>query len=148
MTLTWLRWGPKMQQHRKILQRPFVNSKLYQYKPLQLRECRRTVKGMMQDPSKWELELKRMAIAIVANIGYGVDVSTTDHLWVKLSDDAGFATNNAGAPGGSLVDRFPPVQYLPDWLPGLHSLKYAHDNRFAITDMHEIPYQWATKEIV
>lgn len=39
------------------------------------------------------------------------------------------------------------VRYLPDWLPGLRSLKYAHDNKFAIVNMHEIPYNGALKEM-
>jgi cytochrome P450 len=107
MTLTWLRWGPKMQQHRKLLQSTFTKSKVGQYQSIQLKETRRLVLGILKKPQHWELELKRLAIAITANIAYAVDVPTIDHPWVKLLDDAGIATNNAGTPGASLVDRFP-----------------------------------------
>ncbi|TVY21370.1 Cytochrome P450 monooxygenase psiH [Lachnellula arida] len=141
MTLTWLRWSPKMQQHRRMLQSPFIKSKVSQYQSLQMKETHRLVKGMMKSPLDWELELRRFAIAVVANVGYGVDINTVDHQWVDLSDAAGYATSHAGAPGGTIVDRFPPVRYLPDWLPGLRALKYAHDNKSAIVNMHEIPYQ-------
>ncbi|KUJ10419.1 putative O-methylsterigmatocystin oxidoreductase [Mollisia scopiformis] len=142
MTLTWLRWGPKMQQHRKILQTPFTKSKISQYQNLQLEQTHHSLRGILENPLHWELELKRLAIAITAEIGYGVKVDSVYHPWVKLSDDAGYATSHAGAPGGSLVDRFP-----PGWLPGLHSVKYAHDNKFAITNIHDIPYNGAVKEM-
>ena len=65
MTLTFLRWSPKMQQHRRILQNPFTKPKVVQYKSLQTKEAHQAVKGMMQNPLQWELELKRFAIAIV-----------------------------------------------------------------------------------
>lgn len=107
MTLTWLRWGPKMQQHRKVLQSPFTKSRVAQYMKMQLKQTHQLVNGIMKSPSDWDLEVRRLALAIVANIGYGVDVSTNNHQWVKLSDDAGEATSHAGTPGSSLVDRFP-----------------------------------------
>lgn len=61
----------------------------------------------MKAPLDWELELRRFAIGIVAKVAYGVDVDAIDHPWVKLSDDAGYATGHAGAPGSTIVDRFP-----------------------------------------
>lgn len=107
MTLTFLRWSPKMQQHRRILQNPFTKPKVVQYKSLQIKQSHRLVQGIMQSPLDWELELKRFAIAIVANIGYGVNVDRTDHPWIKLANDAGYATAHSGAPASSIVDRFP-----------------------------------------
>ncbi|RDW60579.1 putative o-methylsterigmatocystin oxidoreductase [Coleophoma cylindrospora] len=147
MTLTWLRWGPKMQQHRKVLQSPFTKSRVAQYMKIQLKQTHQLIKGMVKNPSDWDLEIRRLALAIVASIGYGVDVSTNDHEWVKLSDDAGYVTSHAGTPGGSLVDRFPLARFLPDWIPANHRVKYAHENKYAIVDMHEIPYQKALREM-
>jgi hypothetical protein len=40
------------------------------------------------------------------------------------------------------------VQYLPDWLPGLDRLKYAQDWNWAITNIHEVPFKAAVKEMV
>ena len=40
------------------------------------------------------------------------------------------------------------VQYLPNWLPGLDRLKYAHDWNWAITNIHEVPFKAAVKEMV
>jgi cytochrome P450 len=96
-----------MQQHRRILQNPFTKPKVVQYKSLQTKEAHQAVKGMMQNPLQWELELKRFAIAIVLNIGYGVKVSDTKHPYIKLADDAGYATAHSGPPASSIVDRLP-----------------------------------------
>jgi hypothetical protein len=39
------------------------------------------------------------------------------------------------------------VQYLPDWLLGLDRLKYLHDWNRAITNIHEVPFKAAVKEM-
>lgn len=96
-----------MQQHRRILQNPFTKTKATAYQGLQLKESYKLVKGIMQHPGDWELEFRRIAISIVANVAYGVEINSLDHPWVKLSDDAGYATSHAVAPGGTLVDRCP-----------------------------------------
>jgi cytochrome P450 len=89
-----------MQQHRRVLQTPFTKSKVSNYLSLQLEETRKVVKGMMKNPLEWETELRRYAIAIVANVAYGEEITSINHPWVKLSDDAAYATGHAGTPVG------------------------------------------------
>ena len=106
-TLTWLRWGPRMQRHRRILQPAFSKSQVRQYQDNQKKQALLCLKSIADDPNSWNNAIRRFAVAIVLNISFGVDVDGPDSPWIKIADDAAEAISNSGAPASSIVDRFP-----------------------------------------
>lgn len=110
-TLTWLRWGPKYQLHRKVLQPPFTKSRVGQYEELQRREALKCCKGMIENPDDWLNHARRFSVAIVLKITYGLDVDGPNSPWVQLADDAANAIGKSGAPASSIMDRFPASEW-------------------------------------
>lgn len=106
-TLTWLRWGPKMQQHRKILQPAFSKAQVRQYQDNQERQALICLRNMLDDQANYLSAIRRFAVAIVLNISYSIDVESPDSPWIKIADDAAEAISNSGAPASSIIDRFP-----------------------------------------
>ncbi|KAJ3952519.1 hypothetical protein N0V92_011042 [Colletotrichum tropicale] len=109
-TLTFLPFGPRWQMHRKLLQTTFSNTNVRQWYQLQVTEARKSVHSIIKDPDNWEVSMKRFAVAIVLKVSYGVDVRDDNDPYVKIADDAMYATGNGGAPANSIVDVFPPVK--------------------------------------
>lgn len=110
-TLTWLRWGPKMQLHRKILQPAFTKSQVRQYEDSQRRQALLLMSSFLDDAASWNSAVRRFAVAIVLRISYGLEVNGTDSPWIKIADDAAAAIGNSGAPASSIMDRFPASKY-------------------------------------
>lgn len=106
-TLTWLRWGPQMQRHRKILQPAFSKAQVQKYQANQERQALICLQSFLDAPSTWDSAVRRFAVAIVLNIGYGIDVDSAQSPWIKIADDAAEAISNSGAPASSIIDRFP-----------------------------------------
>jgi len=106
-TLTWLRWGPKYQLHRRVLQPPFSKSKVGQYTAMQRKEALVCCKGMMDDPANWLSAVRRCSVAIVLKIAYGLDVDSPESPWIGLAERSASAIGRAGAPGSSIMDVFP-----------------------------------------
>lgn len=106
-TLTWLRWGPKYQLHRKVLQSPFVKSTVGQYQALQRKEALICCKGLIEDPENWLNAVRRFSVAIMLKIAYGIEVDGPDSPWIKLAEDTSNAIGKSGAPASSIMDRFP-----------------------------------------
>lgn len=106
-TLTWLRWGPRMQRHRKILQPAFSKSQVRQYQENQRKQALLCLRSILDDPANWNSSIRRFAVAIVLNIAFGVEVEGLNSPWIKIADDAADAISNSGAPASSIVDRFP-----------------------------------------
>ncbi|KAF2491284.1 putative O-methylsterigmatocystin oxidoreductase [Lophium mytilinum] len=142
-TLTWLRWSPKMQQHRKLLQPPFSKSKVSQYCPLQRREAIKAAQSILRtnaDPMAWNNAIRRFAVAVVINIGFGVEIKDDKSPYIKIADEAAMAISNAGAPASSIVDRFPATRFLPSFLPFMERKRYAERWRYAIENITNIPF--------
>ncbi|KAK1671749.1 cytochrome P450 [Colletotrichum godetiae] len=139
-TLTFLRWGPAFRMHRRILQRSFSKTSIQRYRKLQEREALVLLKGIIRDPGSWETSLRRFATAVVMSIGFGVNVESDTDPYIQMATDASYALGHGGAPAGTLVDFFPFVRYLPDWLVRDRSLRFARDWSWAIRQIHDAPY--------
>ncbi len=106
-TLTWLRWGPKYQLHRRILQPPFTKSKVGQYRGVQRKEALTCCRAMIENPATWVTAVRQFSVSIVLNISYGLSVDGPSSPWIKLAENSANAIGKSGAPASSIMDRFP-----------------------------------------
>lgn len=77
-------------------------------------------------------------------IGFGVKLEQKDDTFIQMAIDADHATGNGGTPAGTLIDFFPLLRHLPNWLARSAPLKHARDSKFAIQRLHDAP--WAATE--
>ncbi|KAK3501369.1 cytochrome P450 [Neurospora crassa] len=139
-TLTWLRWGPQWGLHRKVLAPPFAKTGCVSFQPLQRKQAMIMCKNLIENPEEWMSAVTHFAVAIMFKIGYGIDVNTPMDGWVKLAAEVSEAVGKAGAPASSIMDRIPWTRHLPDWLPFMERLKYAHENKKVIQKITERPF--------
>lgn len=137
-TLTFLRLGPDFRKHRRILQKSFQKSRITRYQPLQERETAVLLRGL-SSPADWENVLRRFATAVVLGIGFGIHIKSDDDPFIQLAADVSYAIANAGAPGGTPVDFFPFLRFMPRFFHD-SSLKVATDWKCAIRGLHNKPF--------
>jgi hypothetical protein len=153
------------------LQPPFTKSKAGQYAALQRREALVCCKGMIENSDNWVNSVRRFAVAIMLKIAYGLEVDGPSSPWIQLAEDAANAIGKSGAPASSIMDRFPvsechsktncpgvlscgligellTARYLPDWLPFMERLRYAHTWRAAIENITSMPFAASLKLMV
>lgn len=106
-TLTWLRWGPKMQQHRRILQPAFSKAHVAQYQEHQKKQAALCMRNILDDAVNWQRATRQFAVAVMLNIAYGIDIDGPRSPWIKIAEDSAAAVGNSGAPASSIIDRFP-----------------------------------------
>ncbi|CAN8106132.1 unnamed protein product [Discula destructiva] len=127
--------------HRKVLQNIFQKSNIAQFRPLQESKTRVLLKGIVQQPHGWEHHLRRFATAVVLGIGFGNRIETDDDPFIQMAVDASYALGNGVVPVGTLVDFFPFIRHLPNFLAeSSRSLKFAQDWRWAIRQIHDAPF--------
>ncbi|KAK5656691.1 hypothetical protein OQA88_4237 [Cercophora sp. LCS_1] len=146
-TLTWLRWGPKYQLHRRVLQPAFSKSKIGQFVGLQRKEALICCKGLIEDAQNWPNAVRRCSVAIVLKIAYGLDVDSPTSKWIDMAEKSAQAIGKAGAPGSSIMDLFPATRYLPAWLPFMERLRYAHTWRCAIQSITSLPFEASLRQM-
>lgn len=112
-TLTFMPYGKTWQMHRRLLQSTLSNTRVRHWQPFQASEARRTVANMIQRPESWQTSLRRFAVAIVIKVSYGADVLYDTDPYIRIANDAMYATGNGGVPANSIVDAIPLGEFLP-----------------------------------
>ncbi|KAI1765031.1 cytochrome P450 [Hypoxylon sp. FL1150] len=146
LTLTFLPYGPRFRLHRSVLQTGFTKTAITNYRPIQEDEARQVVVRILKRPEVWDFAVRRFASAIVLHIGFGVTVRSDDDPFIKIAADANMATGGGGNPGTALVDYLPSFRYVPEFLNFSRSLQHARKWRWAIRNLHDIPFATIKKE--
>ncbi|KAF8884131.1 cytochrome P450 [Infundibulicybe gibba] len=140
-TTTFLPIGEQFKNHRKMYQRYFSGSQSQEYQPIQREEARFLTENLSRDPGDYDKYLRRFAASIIMRIAYGHRISSDDDEYNVMIHDVATSVAAAGPPGGTVVDFFPTLQYLPSWFPGTHFANQARRYRKYIRDMHERPIE-------
>ncbi|KAG9311257.1 cytochrome P450 [Chiua virens] len=113
-------YGDQSRRQRRLMQAAFGSSNIKQYHPLLQLETKPFLRGLLEDPSKFQDHLRRYAGGLTLLVVYGHHVTSTDDTFLKLADECVGLLANRIASGGGIwpVDVIPWLQYLPDWCPG------------------------------
>jgi len=79
---------------------------------------------------------------------YGYQVRDGDDPFINLIEKANNNFNAATVPGAFLVDFFPILKRLPEWLPGSGFLKTARLWAKDTAEMVDVPYDYTKQEMV
>ena len=81
-------------------------------------------------------------------IGFGVTLSSDDDPYIQIATDANYATAKGGSPGATVVDYFPFLSNLPNWLVRSQTLMHAREWSWAIRRLHDVPFAAVREEFV
>lgn len=107
----------------------------------------------------------RMVGASILRISYGYEVKEKDDHFVELANRAMEQFSSATAPGGFLVNVFPPcmflstlsrppiascsvVRYIPEWFPGGGFHKTAREWAVTLAQMTTEPFEYVKEQMV
>ncbi|KAK6839611.1 hypothetical protein PG987_005477 [Apiospora arundinis] len=139
-TLTFLKWGDKFKLHRKMFQTTFSRSNVGIFRPMQLQESRKAVRALIKGPDSWSDSTLLMTTSIIFRIAFGQEVPSKSSQYCEMTEAASQATTAGGIAGTSLVDIFPPIRLVPDWLNPSSALRHARKSRKAIQAIHDLPW--------
>ncbi|KAF4604276.1 hypothetical protein EYR38_004698 [Pleurotus pulmonarius] len=146
--VAFLPYGSRFRKHRKLLHSHFTQQAIVQFQPIQLQNAHILAKGLLENKGDYHHLLSRYTTAIVMRIAYGHQILSDDDEFIQAANDSGYAQNNGGPPGGTMVDLFPirlyrstpqsrqprlppssSVQYFPSWFPGTYYATFAREWR-------------------
>jgi len=78
---------------------------------------------------------------------YGFDIKPVDDPYVKAAQD-GNEFLKGMVPGSFLVDAFPTLKHIPDWIPGIHFKKNARIWGKGMIDSCEVPFNEISKSFM
>ncbi|KZT03201.1 cytochrome P450 monooxygenase [Laetiporus sulphureus 93-53] len=147
--VTILPYGDRWKLQRKWIQTALQTKvALDSYKPIQRRETNRLLHSMLQTPEDHFSHLKRYVGALMMEIAYGHSVTSADDEFINLSEAALAGTVEAGSAAATLVDFFPFLRYIPEWMPGGGFKKRAYEVRKLVQRMIDTPYEKVKEAMV
>ena len=89
-----------------------------------------------------------MSAQIIIGITYGLELQPDNDPYVKVVEDAMKPGAAAAVPGAFLVETFPILKYVPEWMPGAGFKRKAREWKKLTLAMLETPYKDAKSRIV
>ncbi|CAK5274877.1 unnamed protein product [Mycena citricolor] len=147
-TLVLSPYGPRFRVYRKHFAKLVGMPQVKQFISMTEQQTHKLLKRLLTNPESDKIDAKiRMHIgSIILRITYGIDVAEEgEDPFVALIEHANDNFNLATAPGAFLVDVFPSLLYIPEFLAPFKRLAKVYAK--STTDMVEIPYKFAADQV-
>lgn len=136
--MTFIPYNSKWRFHRKIMHQALSTRACTQYYPMQAAETHKYLLRIIQRPSQFLEETRRLAGSTIMLMAYGYEVKEDD-TYVPMVEDAVYGlTQTLGV--GFLVDVVPLLRFLPDWAPGSKFKTLAKEWRRSTRGILEMPW--------
>ncbi|CAL1708513.1 unnamed protein product [Somion occarium] len=128
--------GPRSAQHPRILR-------------MQEQAAANLLLKIMQEPTQFMSHVRQSTGAVILRLAYGYNVTKDqdEDPLVKIVEKAmqGFA--KASEPGAFLVDYFPVLKHIPDWVPGAGFKRVAQLMRNDLERLYNVPFNFVKQSM-
>ncbi|KAG6823892.1 hypothetical protein H0H92_008697, partial [Tricholoma furcatifolium] len=146
-TVTFTGYGKNFQKYRKLVHEPLKASLSASYQPVQSQQAHILLQNLLNDDAGRDNHLSRFSTAIIMRLTYGYSITSDDDPYTGIAQRTSHALSNAGPPGNTPIDLFPFLAYLPSWFPGTHYANFARENKHAIDELHNFPFDNVRKDL-
>ncbi|KAF9526512.1 cytochrome P450 [Crepidotus variabilis] len=140
-------YGAWWRKHRKISHQLFYSGAADQYKPIQTQEVHAFLRNMLHKPDEHDKHNKMLSVAIPLLIGFGYKPDSVDDPIIEIADQTAAVGFKLLLFGGTLINVFPFLRYVPSWVPGAVGKKLAEKCRSMTREMQRIPVERAKSDL-
>lgn len=140
-SMVLMKYGPYWRAHRRAFHSMFNIDAVRRFLPNQTKATNMFLRRMLT-ASSGDLanELRYMVASVVMDITYGIEAQPENDPYVELADRVFKETAVAGLPNAYLVNIFPSLKHVPDWMPGAGFKRYANRWKKLTARMFNAPF--------
>lgn len=125
-------YGEDTRQGRKLMHQLCQPSSAVKYQPTQILESTRMLEDLILNPKDYERWFMRYSAGLIFRIGFGKILEENDPLLDRIFHVV-HTVERVASPGAYLVDTFPWMLNLPDWMaPFKRELKGLHNQELDV----------------
>ncbi|KAJ7244880.1 cytochrome P450 [Mycena rebaudengoi] len=143
---TFMPYGSRLQQHRRIFQKYFRREQSKMYYPVQIVKIRDFLRALLSNPENFREHWLMVSGAIIMKMVYDIDIKPINDRFVTISEKAIEKLSNSVGPGAA-VNAFPFLRYFPGWLPGCGFQRYAEECCLLTQEMQDVPFDFTKKRV-
>ncbi|PAV19370.1 cytochrome P450 [Pyrrhoderma noxium] len=139
-SVTFLSYGELWKLHRRLLTQQLNPRAIDIYQPWQVQSTVDLLKELLEAKDDFWTCSKKFAASSVLLATYEHQVTQKDDPLVEANEYTEQLLVKPGAPGTTAVDLFPPLKWIPSFLPGGSLRRLADEGREALRTMLDAPY--------
>jgi len=137
-------YGDRWRSQRRIFHQAFRAEAALNYRPTQLRKAHQLALDILNAPHDYYDHIQRFSAAVIMSIVYDYDVAPGhDHLVEVFERGNVLALESLAPQTASIIEAFPFVLSLPEWLPGTVYRRRAAISKDCAIQMVEMPFEHA-----
>lgn len=128
-------YGKEWSMRRKLLHQAMTPKALRLYKPVQAAEASRLCHQLLETPANWEKLLERFTSSIVFCVAYGHRIDSLNAEVIRQRFKFMHYSSSLNVPGKYMVESFPFLKNVPDFLAPWKAEIKAHGREEAAVNM-------------
>ncbi|TFK24129.1 cytochrome P450 [Coprinopsis marcescibilis] len=139
--ISFMDYGDVWRSHRALVQKTLHPAASDEFRMHIENATINMLNRFLDRPDEMDRNLRQMAAEAIISFTYGLDVNGEDDFYVRIAED-GMApmTQAASTRGSVLVDSFPILKHIPEWVPGASFQRKAREWKRKARRMVEVPY--------
>ena len=129
----WLIRADLFRRMRKLMHVLTMPTAATSYQPVQIIESQRLLRDLIRTPDRYESLFERYAGSLIMRLAYGTLIQTGEEPELRRILGVVHTVERVASPGAYLVDTFPVLMYLPEWLaPFKREARKLHNNEIGL----------------
>ncbi|KAJ7618769.1 cytochrome P450 [Roridomyces roridus] len=139
LDLMGFEWVLSRKTQRRLMSHHLSVSATQNVQPQQRVAAHALISRLLQHPEAFLDHIRIMLGEIIIPFTYGIDLQPTDDPYVALIEKAS-SYGSQVVPGRFLVDTFPFIKYVPEWIPGAGFQRIAREARVLAKAVRDVPF--------
>ncbi|KAF9491090.1 cytochrome P450 [Pleurotus eryngii] len=140
-----IHYGELWRRHRRLFHQKFRQNAVSEFRPLQTSKIQVLLHNLLENPEEFSLHVRNFPASVIMAATYGYEIAPRNDPIVTLVDEASTMITEHIFLGSQLVNVFPVLRHIPDWMPGTAFKKIARDCHNKVNEMMDTPF-YAVKE--
>ncbi|KAI5122653.1 hypothetical protein M0805_007915 [Coniferiporia weirii] len=138
-TLPFLPYGERFRKHRRMMQQHFNSHAVSAFRSIQTGQVHDFLRRVLVKPENFRKDVHRLIASSILMATFGHEVTSENDAYIALVNRTTKMSTDAGSPGGTLIDLFPALRFLPAWLPGMGLKRHALATAELVGEVMEMP---------
>ncbi|RDB17474.1 hypothetical protein Hypma_001603 [Hypsizygus marmoreus] len=144
----FMKYGNRWREHRRLIHQSFHPTAAKLFHPKLLKATHGFLCRILLRPDmNFSDHLPYLSGETIVSIAYGIDVLPENDPYIMASEKGMQPVRAAGVPGAFLVDTFPLLKYVPEWMPFAGFKRKAKEWKEIAHQMVDLPFNAAMRNI-
>ncbi|KAG9222062.1 hypothetical protein CCMSSC00406_0008047 [Pleurotus cornucopiae] len=139
--------GDDWRQHRRLFQQNLNPSSIPNFQPQVIKFSRRLLLSLLDNPDGFMDHVRHFVGAVLMDLSHGIQTRGQDDPYINVVEQALQGLIQAIVPGRFLVETFPIMKYIPEWMPGAKFQRLAKEWRELATRVVMDPFKKVKQDI-